>query len=93
MDDVTNDPKDYYGTYTLQNFYVVLNSDGSAVMDLGDGAEQYTYMYANAAYLSKWYGKSYNAGIILVQAGVDGAVIFNYENGTLILQDAYTFTK
>ena len=93
MADVTNDPKDYYGTYMFQSFYVVLNSDGSATMDLGEGAEQYMYMYADAAYLSTWYGKSYGAGIILTQKDVDGAVIFNYKNGELILQDTYTFTK
>ena len=91
--DVTNDPKDYYGTYRLDNFYITLNEDGSAVMDLGEGAEQYQYMYANGSYLSKWYGKSYSAGIILTQAGSDGAMILRYQNGSLILQDTYTFTK
>ena len=91
--DVTNDPKDYYGTYRLDNFYITLNEDGSAVMDLGEGAEQYQYMYANGSYLSRWYSKSYNAGIVLTQVGSDGVIILRYQNGSLILQDTYTFTK
>ena len=93
MADVVNDPKDYYGTYTLENFYITLNEDGSAVMDLGEGAEQYQYMYADGSYLSTWYGKSYSAGIILSQVDSDGAVILHYQNGALVLQDTYTFTK
>lgn len=56
--DVTNDPKDYYGTYRLDSLYITLNEDGTAKMELGDGEKAYPYFYADSGYVSKWFGKT-----------------------------------
>ena len=90
--DVTNDPKDYYGTYRLDSLYITLNEDGTAKMELGDGENSYPYFYADSGYVSKWFGKTYNAAII-VNAGEGNAYVLKYENGALTLSDQYTFTK
>ena len=92
FEDVTNDPKDYYGTYRLDSFYVILNEDGTAKIDLGNGEIESTYFYANNSYVSRWFGENYNAAII-VDMGEGNAYIFNYESNTLTLSDQYTFTK
>lgn len=93
ISDVTGDPKDYYGTYKYETLYVTLNEDGTAVMDLGEGASSYLYMYGDAGYLKTWFNKNYDKGIIVFVEGSSKAYIFNYQDGVLILQDTYTFTK
>ena len=93
ISDVTGDPKDYYGTYKYETMYVTLNEDGTAVMDLGEGENTYSYMYGDAGYLKTWFNKNYDKGIIVFVEGSSKAYIFNYQDGVLILQDTYTFTK
>lgn len=94
ISDLTNDPKNYYGTYYYGNLFVTLNEDGTAVMDLGTGAINYSYLYANQEYGTKWVGTYNEKSIIVFDKNSDGVYIFSMENSnTLILADQYEFTK
>lgn len=92
LSDLMNDPKDYYGTYRMDSFYVTLGEDGTATMDIGEGEQKYPYFYADGNYVKKSFGKNYSAAII-VNVGNGNAYPFKYENGELTLSDQYTFVK
>ncbi|MBQ7294084.1 MAG: hypothetical protein IJW79_10145 [Clostridia bacterium] len=90
--DIMEDPKDYYGTYKLNSFYVVLNKDGTAKINLGKEEEILPYLYVNQDYIYNFYKKNYNAAIVAYRD--DGnAYVFEYESGKLTLGDQYVFEK
>ena len=92
MADIMGDTKDYYGKYKLDSFYVVLNADGTAKINLGNGDEVLSYSYVNKEYLTRFYGENYDAAIVAYRD--DGnAYIFEYERGKLTLADQYVFEK
>lgn len=90
--DMMGDTKDYYGKYRLDSFYVVLDEDGTAKINLGNGDEVLSYSYVNKEYLTRFYGENYDAAIVAYRD--DGnAYIFEYESGKLTLADQYIFEK
>ena len=68
----------------LDNFYL---------SRFGEGEEAYLYMYVTQDYLQTYLNKNYQAALVLYTADSDQAIIFNYQNGELILNDQYIFTK
>lgn len=93
--DVTNDPQNYYGTFSYANLYVTLKEDGTAVADLGEGAVNYSFVYVDAALANKIFSNgSYGNSILLYIENTNSLYVFNVKNtNTLVLNDTYEFTK
>lgn len=102
---VMNDPRDYYGTYTYESYYIKLNSDGTAVIKDSSGVENYLFAYVTQTYAKKRFGSSKTSPtpyFVFYKSGsdqyssykvwpyADGKILFNGNSGQAFVCDEKT---
>ena len=96
FDEITNDPKNYYGTYRYNDFYVTINEDGSSAMYLGNDTKTYSFIYMTKELVQASIEGNYSNNAIVLYSNdpSEGYYVFQIQDdNTLILANQYEFTK